>query len=172
MMKAFFPAWKAYHRAKFAATAESIALQALRRDFWRTTVTSRSSLPSSGSGTDSGTGNWSNTMQPVLHYLSRLMGYSRSNIDINDDICLVNLDEIVSVYAFSKHRKFEDTTLELLARVERKRSRLTGESAAKLKLWRCNGNRELSSYYAKKGDVEKAHQYWYELSKIRERTDS
>jgi hypothetical protein len=148
MMKIFFLVWSVYHRSTSAASVGTIRPQVSRREYWNTIISAHS-FPSSNNNQ---TNNWIDTMQPILYYLNKLQGYAESNMGIDDDFSLVPLEELVSVYSFGRHEMFEETAMELLGRVEEKKSRSTRAAALEHV---SIADLELAAYYSEKGDLEK-----------------
>ncbi len=152
MTKSIFLAWSAYHRATSAESARSVAVQATQREFWHTAFRTPRSSTSLSSAITFTRASWVDAIQPVLHDLNTLLDYAEGGT--GNDLSLLYLDEIASVYSFSGHESFEATALGLLARV---RSKCT--TRTELWQWGCNASLELANYYLKKGDWDKTIEY-------------
>jgi hypothetical protein len=149
MTKIFFLAWSVYHRATSAASVRTIYPQVSRKEYWNSIVWAHRDLAPSYSRTTK----WIDTMKPVLYYLDTLRGYAESKIGVDDDLSLLALGELVSVYGFGRHEKFEETAIELLGRMDKKIGKPTRENAVVLEQWSL-ADLELASYYKDKGDLE------------------
>ncbi len=140
MAQAIFRAWSVYHQAYSAELTGAIALHSSDKEFWNIALGSIRDRNFDISGGISG---WTDSIQPILDCLKRQQQYAEGSMD--DDFGLLNLDQIISIYSFSRDEKFEEVALELATRIE---------NQGRKGQW-YGVNVELLRYYEERGDLEK-----------------
>lgn len=154
MANTVFQVWSVYHRVTSTASATYVMSQVSRREFWTAVIKAdRTPMVVSNKLREI----WMDAIQPVLHYLLRLLDYAEQNMDV--DISLLHLDEIVSVYSFLRRNDFEEKALELLATVEKRSGGQISDNKANIVQWGCNASLELAAYYKEKGDFVRTVKY-------------
>ncbi|KAH8655804.1 Clr5 domain-containing protein [Xylariales sp. PMI_506] len=149
MVDAFFLIRLAYRRASNAVHAGTIASAAPKRDYIKNFVRARAYPVEHSSEIRLRR----DKMAPVFDYLMRLYNYTESNSSEDNDDSLVNLEEIISVQAFLRHKEFENSALKLLEKMEKRKMRSQRECAGGSQSW-CHTDIELGCYYRDKGDLE------------------
>ncbi|KAH8681993.1 Clr5 domain-containing protein [Xylariales sp. PMI_506] len=154
MIQAFFLVQSTYHRVIGEITVLDMTNHAPRRDYWRVVMRSnKQPAPNMSPMSD-----WRARSQLIVYYLNRLVRYAESKIGPDDDINLAHLDEIVSIYSYTRHEGFKDAASRMLAKLEKKNriSSSNGTSPSALEHRWCNADLELAGYYKVTGDINKA----------------
>ncbi|KAH8894681.1 hypothetical protein GQ53DRAFT_821043 [Thozetella sp. PMI_491] len=146
MANSVFRAWSAYHRATRAAGAKTVATEVSRREYWSNILQHPVPIGARQGTMGAAVSRWRDWMQPELDCLNMLLHHADCHAD--DDLALIYLDEIASVYSFSNDGRFEATALQLMARAELKK----GQGVA----WGGNATLELANYYKERGQWDKA----------------